>query len=210
MIIGLLFIVLSVLAGIEVWLLVMDIAINLTGGPSFIDPEYDNVVFPSLMLVIIIICYFLSAKYLLKKGKKRLFQACIIVTLFFFFTAPWALEIKSNIIEQLYKVSPVSNEEFLKSIQADIDNNNKSFQIDYKKSEERLEDLKTRYVAILIKTKEGRITKDDIKFFLAKDYDKQVNLVFYTKSKDSSIEIYINSDNRITYCYPYEECKLID
>ncbi|MEK5236067.1 hypothetical protein NST99_10250 [Paenibacillus sp. FSL L8-0470] len=102
-----------------------------------------------------------------------------------------------------------SNDKFINKIQADINNQHISYLIDLKTSEKRVKELKTYYVAVLVKQSEGAITKDEVGFFAEKAKSKKfkkVSLLFYDKSKANSIEIYMKYKKGITYCYPNDEC----
>lgn len=134
---------------------------------------------------------------------------CFIITIFFSLFGPRGLGWISNIDDYLHKVSIESNDKFINKIQADINNQHISYLIDLKTSEKRVKELKTYYVAVLVKQSEGAITKDEVGFFAEKAKSKKfkkVSLLFYDKSKANSIEIYMKYKKGITYCYPNDEC----
>lgn len=89
---------------------------------------------------------------------------CFIITIFFSLFGPRGLGWISNIDDYLHKVSIESNDKFINKIQADINNQHISYLIDLKTSEKRVKELKTYYVAVLVKQSEGAITKDEVGF----------------------------------------------
>ncbi|WP_169834337.1 hypothetical protein [Paenibacillus donghaensis] len=135
---------------------------------------------------------------------------CFIVSIVFFVSTPrlgWIYDVK----DYFHKVSIESNEKFLNNIQTEINNQPiPSYLIDTKASERRVKELKTKYVVVLVKNTEGAITKNEVGYFLdvarSKKF-KNVNLLFYDKSKENSVDISMNFENGVTFCYPNMECE---
>lgn len=188
---------------------VLNIVLLMDKEPGFIEPQYENAVIPSLILLVIVICYLLFIIHSIKNNNQNLMIICFIITIFFSLFGPRGLGWISNIDDYLHKVSIESNDKFINKIQADINNQHISYLIDLKTSEKRVKELKTYYVAVLVKQSEGAITKDEVGFFAEKAKSKKfkkVSLLFYDKSKANSIEIYMKYKKGITYCYPNDEC----
>lgn len=208
--VSILFLIFSAVAGVEIWLSVLDIALHMSSGPRFIEPQYESAVIPTIILLVIILCYIVLIVYSTKNKKQNLMIICFIISVVFLLSAPIVLGWKSNIMDYFNKVDIESNEKFLSKIQTDLLNRQTSYQIDDKATRKTLKELKTYYVAILVKKDAGGIKKEDIDFFVdivnSKEF-KKVHLSLYDKSKPDAIDIYINSEEGIINCFPVYECE---
>lgn len=202
---------LSVIAGVGIWFFGLNFLLSFE-ETGFLDSVFNNPLVPAAALLIIFVCYFFARKYLLRRGRDILFNFCMILSFCSFILAPQLIGVGYFVVDEIHRVYPSSNEKFLNSIQADIDKGNMNYRIDYLESKVVLKRIKTMYVAVLIKTDEGRVTEDEINFFLAREYNKRVNLRFYTSNKDedSSIELYLTSKNKIDSCYPAYVCGFLE
>ncbi|KTD83227.1 hypothetical protein [Paenibacillus etheri] len=209
-VVSILFVIFSAVAGVEIWSSVLDIVIHKSSGPRFIEPQYESAVIPTIILLVIILGYILLIVYSTNNKKQNLMITCFIISVVFFLSAPIVLGWKSNIMDYFNKVDIESNEKFLSKIQIDLMNRQTSYQIDDNATRKRLKELKTYYVAILVKKDTGEIKKEDIDFFVdianSKEF-KKVHLSFYDKSKPDAIDIYMNFEEGITNCFPVYECK---
>ncbi|OMD48439.1 hypothetical protein BSK56_11745 [Paenibacillus borealis] len=188
---------------------VVNIVFNTNRGTNYIEPQYDSSVIPSLILLAIVLCYLLFIIHSIKNNNQNLMIICFIISIVFFLVAPLVLGWISNVDDYFHKVSIESNDKFINKIQADINNQHIPYLIDSQTSEERVKELKTYYVVVLVKQSEGAITKDEVEFFVdvakSKKF-KKVSLLFYDLSKANYIKIFVHYEKGITYCYPNDEC----